>query len=196
MKNLIGVATLQLYRKIYAFSEKVVNMFSTRFYPKFSNLAILARGGTKLMLNLGGAILFLRKKRFFEVWVPPLNFRCGFDKNFLYLFFAILRGGTRGGTSDTEVIFWPKKAVKLYWDLGMWLKIAPPPSEWWKVHDLSFLTHYQPCLNHFYFNLHVLFCVLLRKSGHQAWNYPNLALKVECLGRFLLKNHRGHFKLT
>ena len=44
MKNLIGVATLQLYRKIYAFSEKVVNMFSTRFYPKFSNLVILARG--------------------------------------------------------------------------------------------------------------------------------------------------------
>ena len=182
-------------------------MFSTRFYPKFSNLAILARGGTrggtKLMLNLGGAILFLRKNGFsrFECppLVPPLNFRCGFDKNFLYLFFAILRGGTRGGTSDTEVIFWPKKAVKLYWDLGMWLRIAPPgapPSEWWKVDDLSFLTHYQPCLNHFYFNLHVLFCVLLRKSGHQAWNYPNLALKVECLCHFLLKNHRGHFKLT
>ena len=75
VKNLIGVATLQLYRKIYAFSEKVVNMFSTRFYPKFSNLAILARGGTKLMLNLGGAILFLRKNGFsrFECppWCPP-----------------------------------------------------------------------------------------------------------------------------
>ena len=134
VKNLIGVATLQLYRKIYAFSEKVVNMFSTRFYPKFSNLVILARGGTR-----GGArnwcwiwvarFYFCEKTVFRGLsappWCPPLNFRCGFDKNFLYLFFAILRGGTRGGTSDTEVIFWPKKAVKLYWDLGMWLKIAP-----------------------------------------------------------------------
>ena len=134
VKNLIGVATLQLYRKIYAFSEKVVNMFSTRFYPKFSNLAILARGGHEIDAEPGWRDFISAKKKGFSRFecpplVPPLNFWFGFDKNFLYLFFAILRGGTTGGTSDTEVIFWPKKAVKLYWDLGMWLKIVPlvPP---------------------------------------------------------------------